>query len=136
MVELIKRGGARKTYQVADFLSLSPLNLSTSFRIKVPFGISYSLQEYATTLIPDTIFKYVSEQISKEGYEKNLKNLRVEFSEAGASSLDLVVIVDFDGAMAPLYNRMIRAIQRWCVDAATLNNWEIPFPQLTVHKGA
>jgi len=60
----------------------------------------------------------------------------VEFSEAGASSLDLVVIVDFDGAMAPLYNRMIRAIQRWCVDAATLNNWEIPFPQLTVHKGA
>ena len=58
----------------------------------------------------------------------------VEFAQAAASSLDVVVIADFKGEMAPLYNRLSRSIQRWCVDACTQNNWEIPFPQLTIHR--
>ncbi len=41
---------------------------------------------------------------------------------------------DFKGEMAHVYNRLSRAIQRWCVDACTENKWEIPFPQLAVHK--
>jgi len=32
-----------------------------------------------------------------------------------------------------LYNRLRRAIQRWCVDACTEHGWEIPFPQLMLH---
>jgi hypothetical protein len=61
-------------------------------------------------------------------------NLRVEFFQAGGSSLDLVVIADFKGEMAHLYSRLSRAIQRWYVDACSENRWEITFPQLTVHK--
>ena len=60
--------------------------------------------------------------------------LNVEFQSANTSSLDLVVLADFKGAQAPLYNRLRRAIQRWCVDACTENNWEIPFTQLTLHN--
>ncbi len=134
MVELVMRGGARKSYITTDFLSLTPLNLSNTFRIKVTFGISYDLQEHATSRIPEILNEYVSARLSREGYMEQLKNLRVEFKQAGASSLDLVVIADFEGEMAPLYNRLRRAIQRWCVEAATINNWEIPFPQLTVHR--
>ncbi len=134
MVDMIMRGGARKSYLTPDFLSLNPLNLSSNFRIKVPFGIGYDLQEHATALIPEALSEYIEERLIEEGYKDSLKNLRVEFQEAGASSLDLVVIADFDGDMAPLYNRLRRAIQRWCVDACTINNWDIPFPQLTVHK--
>jgi len=134
IVELIQRGGARKTYQTADFLSLSPLNLSVNFRLKIPFGISYGLQAEATTQVPEFLAAHIQEKIQAEGYEPDLLNLRVEFAEAGASSLDLVVIADFKGGMAPLYNRLSRAIQRWCVEAATQHDWEIPFPQLTVHK--
>lgn len=134
MVDLVMRGGARKSYRTADFLSLNPLNLSSNFRIKVPFGISYDLQEHATSLIPQALSEYIEEKVQEEGYAEHLKNLRVEFKEAGASSLDLVVIADFDGEMAPLYNRLKRAVQRWCVEACTINNWDIPFPQLTVHK--
>ena len=134
MVNLVMRGGARKSYLTTDFLSLSPLNLSRTFRIKVPFGISYDLQEHSTALIPGALSEYVGERLKEEDYDEHLKNLRVEFQEAGASSLDLVVIADFDGEMAPLYNRIRRAIQRWCVEACTINNWDIPFPQLTVHR--
>jgi hypothetical protein len=56
----------------------------------------------------------------------------VEFAVANSSSLDLVVIADFDGALGDLYNRLRRAIQRWCVDACTENGWEIPFPQMSL----
>ncbi len=82
----------------------------------------------------DIMKSYIDERIEEEGYKKSLLNLRVEFQNAGSSSLDIVVIVDFKGDMAPLYQRLSRAIQRWCVDACTINKWEIPFPQLTIHQ--
>jgi hypothetical protein len=44
------------------------------------------------------------------------------------------VIADFDGALGDLYNRLRRAIQRWCVEACTEYHWEIPFTQLTLHQ--
>ncbi len=134
IVELVKRGGARKVYQTSDFLAQSPLNLSANFRLKIPFGISYDLQAISTNRVLDTLDSYIRDKIEQEGYEKSMLNLRVEFSQAGGSSLDLVVIADFKGEMAHLYERLSRAIQRWCVDACTENRWEIPFPQLTVHK--
>ena len=65
-----------------------------------------------------------------------LLNLRVEFESAGDSSLNIVVIADFSGQLADVYNRLRRSIQRWCVDAAAEFNWDIPFPQLTVHNAA
>jgi len=134
MVELVQRGGAKKIYQTMDFLAQSPLNLSVSFRLKVSFGISYDIQKEATTKVLEILESFISEAIRQEGYEKSLLNLRVEFQAAGSSSLDIVVIADFKGDMAPLYKRLSRSIQRWCVDACTSNNWEIPFPQLTIHK--
>ena len=136
MVELVLRGGAKKVYQTADFLEMNPMNLSVNFRLKIGFGISYNLQSLATNRVLEILDAHIRERLAAEDYEKNLLNLRVEFAQAGSSSLDLVVIADFDGKMAPLYNRISRAIQRWCTDACTANDWEIPFPQLTVHKPA
>ncbi len=134
MVELVLRGGAKKVYQTSDFLGMNPMNLSVNFRLKIGFGISYNLQSIATGRVLEILDAYIRDRLAAEDYEKNLLNLRVEFAQAGSSSLDLVVIADFDGKMAPLYNRISRAIQRWCTDACTANDWEIPFPQLTVHK--
>ncbi len=134
MVELVQRGGAKKTYQTPDFLSQSPLNLSVNFRLKIPFGLSYNLQKESTGKVLEIMASHIEENIEKEGYGKGLLNLRVEFQTAGSSSLDIVVIADLKGDLAPFYRRLSRAIQRWCVDACTINNWEIPFPQLTIHQ--
>ncbi len=133
-VQLQKRGGATKTWLMQDFLAQAPLNLSDTFRIKEVFGISYNHQHESTNIIIGKLKSYISEQLEKEGHAPFLVDLKVEFNEAADSSLNLVVIADFNGEMAPLLNRLRRAIQRWCVDAATANGWEIPFPQLTLHK--
>jgi Skp family chaperone for outer membrane proteins len=134
LVQLIERGGAHRTYQTADFLALSPLNLTTNFRVKETIGITYNLQQESVTSIPDILKTHVEKRIADEGYADKLLNLRVEFERANTSSLDIVVIADFDGAVADLYNRLRRAIQRWCVEACTENDWEIPFTQLTLHQ--
>lgn len=133
LVQLVERGGALLTYQTSDFLARAPRNLATNFRIRESIGISYSLQKEATTSIPETLHRFIQQRAEQEGYGEQLLNLRVEFAEAGNSSLNLIVIADFNGELGDLYNRLRRAIQRWCVDACSEYGWEIPFPQMTLH---
>jgi len=133
LVQLVERGGSLLTYQTSDFLANSPRNLATNFRIKETLGISYSLQKESTTRIPETLHCYIQQRAEQEGYGEQLLNLRVEFAQAGNSSLNLAVIADFKGELGGLYKRLRRAIQRWCVDACSEYGWEIPFPQMTLH---
>ncbi|MCB9493990.1 MAG: hypothetical protein H6681_00940 [Desulfobacteraceae bacterium] len=134
MVKLVMKGGASKIYQTSDFLSLSPVNLSENFRIKETFGLSYDLQKDITRTIPYSITEYIRKKLMEADLDKYLINLKTEFLTAGASSLDLVVLADFRGEAADSYNKLKRYIQSWCVEASTENNWEIPFPQITVHR--
>jgi hypothetical protein len=134
LVQLTQRGGALKTYLTTDFLRQSPVNLSVNFRIKERLGISYDLQKESTSDIPKILTIYLKNRIEAEGYGDDLLQLNIEFEQSSDSTLDLVVIADFNGDMAPLYNRLRRSIQRWLVDACTENNWEIPFPQLNINK--
>lgn len=132
LVQLVERGGAQLTYQTSDFLAASPRNLATNFRIKEVIGVSYALQEKSTETIPEILRNTIQLRLEQEGYTEHLLNLSVEFSQANSSSLDITVIADFSGELGDLYNRLRRAIQRWCVDACTENGWEIPFPQMTL----
>jgi len=135
-VELVERGGRHIYYPTEVFLQANPANLSRNFRLRVPFGISYSLQAKATGEIPAILKDYIERRMEEEGYMENCLNLLVEFSQANSSSLDLLVIADLKGEVADISKRIERAIQRWCVDCCTENSWEIPFPQLTIHRPA
>ena len=134
LVELVQRGGAHKGYSTAGFIGREPTNLSANFRIKETVGISYALQPESVSTIPGRLQAHIERRLREEGYESNLLNLRVEFERANTSSLDLVAIADFDGEVAELYNRLRRALQRFCVEACEQNGWEIPFTQVTLHQ--
>lgn len=133
LVETVERGGKRYLFKTADFLGQNLVNLSRNFRLRVVFGVSYDLQDQVTTTIPNLLKSFIEEKLEAEGYSDSCLNLLVEFREAGASSLDLTVLADFKGDRADIYSRLERSIHRWCVEAATQYNWEIPFPQLTFH---
>jgi len=136
MVELIERGGAKVTYQMSDFLAASPRNLSQGFRLKELVGISYDLQSSCTTAIPQQLSSFIEKHLIEEQYQEVLRSIKVEFGQMNNSSLDLVVIADFHGEAAELYGRLKRVIQRLSVDACSEYQWEIPFPQMTVHNSA
>jgi small-conductance mechanosensitive channel len=135
-VEVVERGGRRIIYPTETFLQSCPANLSRNFRIRVPFGLSYELQEISTSKIPEVLKEHLEQRLIDEGYKEKCLNLQVEFFQANSSSLDMLVLADFDGNVADIYKRLERAIQKWCVECCTINNWDIPFPQLTVHRVA
>jgi len=133
MVELISRGGAYTTYLTQNFLDSNPKNLSRNFRLKTVFGIDYKHQALSTQEIPDKLGKMLIDRITEEGYGDMLINLRVEFKQAAASSLDFEILADFSGKAGEYYNRLSRALQKFCVEACNRYGWGIPFTQITLH---
>jgi hypothetical protein len=72
-------------------------------------------------------------ELVKAGYGDNLTAVNADFSQAGASSLDIDLIAAFNGNAAKDYAALARALQRIAVDACNRYGWEIPFAQVTVH---
>jgi predicted nucleic acid-binding Zn-ribbon protein len=134
MVQLVLLGGSRKTYPTKEFLEMNPNNISTNFRLNITFGIDYRHQSISTQEVPQKLAKSLMEELDKEGYGKDLVNLKVEFKEAGASSLDYAIIADFHGRAAKNHDTLARCIQRISVDACNRYGWEIPFTQIMVHN--
>lgn len=135
-VTVLRLGGTRKTYTTADFLGSTPINLSLNgFRVKSRFGIDYDHQALSTEEIPNTLQTFVHNGLVKYFEDRKLiGRVKVEFASAGASSLDLDIIADFDSELAPKHDVIERLLQRLAVDACNENGWGIPFAQLTIHQ--
>jgi hypothetical protein len=131
-----KIGGARITYPAADYLSAAPMNLSSGFRIKMPFGLDYALQPIVTESVPAILEKGVEDHLMAAGFKDRVTRVRAEFKQAAASSLDIELLVDATGEAAREYARLNRLIQTACVDVCNAQGWSIPFNQLTVHLPA
>ncbi len=131
---VLRLGGATKTYPTADYLSLSPQNLSHGFRVTSTFGIDYAHQAECTTSIPDIFTKALTTAFLKEFGRDAVRSIKAEFASASASSLDYEILADFDGSVAQKYNPIKRRIQSVCVDVCNENGWNIPFTQITVHQ--
>lgn len=133
-VRLSFLGGSEATVAAVDFMTSGVENLSSGFRLSQAFGIDYSLQAIATTQVVEIMQRDLSEQLKSVVNAEQIKQVRVEFREAGASSLDYALLVDIEGSAAPHYQRLQRAIQRILVDTCTREEWTIPFTQLVLHQ--
>lgn len=134
-VQVVKLGGAKVTMPTTEFLSKSFENLAGSFRISTIFGIDYEHQKDSTEKIPEIMWAHLTREVcSLIGDRDKLLSLKVEFAAAGASSLDLAIIADFDGSLAAKYQVIERALQRMAVDCCNANGWIIPFTQITLHN--
>jgi len=132
-VQLKLLGGSIKWYQTPQFSGLNPTVLSNGFRHLISFGIDYKHQAQATNIICKTLKETLNSKLSELNYDNVIVNLDVQFEEACSSSLNLAVIVDFNGSIAHQHARLRRLLQEICVDACTKNGWNIPFTQMTLH---
>ncbi|MEZ5385117.1 MAG: hypothetical protein R3F13_06340 [Prosthecobacter sp.] len=135
-VQLVLLGGSRRTYPTQTFLELCPENLSKSFRVRSIFGIDYRHQAVSTTEVPQKLTEHMERELRTLVGSDNLKNVTVELSEAGSSSLNYTVLADFSGEVAHRHAFITRALQRLCVDACNEHGWNIPFNQITLHQAA
>ncbi len=133
-VRLLVEGGASVVYPTAAFLDMHPCLLSNGFVVRVIFGIDYKHQAQCTREIPDLMQARLARDLPALVGEGNLASVTVELKTAGPSSLDLVAKVMTKGGAAPYYRRLENVINRILVEACTEHGWDIPFPQVTVHR--
>ncbi len=127
-------GGSIYTYQIADFLSRRPRNLSREgFTVYEIFGFDYQHQNEITGTILSTYKAAIEAAISGSEYAEDNTYLSIEFDNASASSLDFKVIASFSGGQAASYFNIKRLIQKASVEVANKEGWVIPFQQITVH---
>jgi len=136
-VELVclKVIGSIVQFSAADFLQLNVRNLSREgFGVIVVFGIDYQHQEISLDRVPKRLKKGLASAFKDAGYEDDLKDLVVEFKEAGTNSLDYLIYATMEGRVAASYFAIMRLIQQTCVDICNDEGWIIPFAQLTIHE--
>ncbi|GLS25112.1 hypothetical protein [Marinibactrum halimedae] len=136
VVQLNVRGGSKLTYSTRDFIAAQPRNLSEGFGIFINFGLDYALQDNITSDIPNQLESHLRLAVTEKQFNDFINELRVEFAEAGASSLNVMILAFFSGEAASSYYPIQRFLQRATVEACNEHNWVIPFNQLTVHMDA
>ncbi len=135
MVEIEIPGGSRVTYTHDDYLAEKPDNLSEGFRSEIVFGLSYRHQDIATGEAMEMMKDHIREGLLKLVPEQHLLDVGCEMLEAGDNAIIYEVEADLTGAVAPLMEDVERELTRLCVDACNKFGWEIPFPQMVIHKG-
>lgn len=135
MVQLVELGGARQTLTAPAFFESAPTNLSSNARVEVEFGVSYKHQAIGAREIPAKLAAFVETGLAELLTEDELLDVNVELLACNASSLDYEVEADLHGSAAHKYEDVERALTRLCLEACNEYDWEIPFPQLVVHRG-
>jgi len=136
LIHLQNLTGTKTTIPAADFYNMTFDNLSRgdAFAITSQFGIGYSHQAISNNNIPNSLQKAISEALAETSFAEHVISVAVELKEAGASSLDYWVCVTLSSSAARSYHKVARIVQQTCVDTCTSENWDIPFPQLTIHN--
>ncbi|MGI9240484.1 MAG: hypothetical protein ACR2RV_06765, partial [Verrucomicrobiales bacterium] len=133
-ITVVELGGARKGFNMMEFLSLSPKILSSNFRVATTFGIDYRHQAIATSEAPAIFKARLEAGLLAMVKPEELVDVDVLFKEVGASSLDYSIVADFAGSAAPKRNKLKYAMQGICVDVCNEQGWVIPFTQITLHQ--
>ncbi len=132
LVTLRLNGGVLKTFLTADFIKLPLKVLSHGFRIKLVHCLDNVHLQDAVEEIPARLEAFLNEHLTTVGLNKHLVHLSVQFDEAGASSLNLAAIVDFDGEVAKDYEVLKRMLARKYVEACAKYGWVIAYPNLAI----
>lgn len=136
LIQLQNLVGTKTSIPAADFYNMTFDNLSRGdkFSIVGTFGVGYTHQSISNDNIPTTLQKAVADALANTDIAEHVESVAVELKEAGASSLDYWVCVTMSTAAVRSYFKINRIVQQTCVAVCTRENWDIPFPQLTIHN--
>ena len=136
LVQLKDLAGTISTMPSSDFYTMTFDNITRGkkFSVVETFGIGYSHQNISNDDIPKKLQRAVEQCMQAMDFAQHIDSVAVELKEAGASSLDywVCVTLSYEGARA--HRKIGRLIQQTCVATCTENDWDIPFPQLTIHN--
>lgn len=136
-VELVEVAVMDSIMQISTraFLEQNIRNLSREgFGIACSFGVDYQHQTICLDVIPDKFKAAIISHFEQADLQDTIKDIMVEFSTAGASSLDYRIYLVLNGQAANAYYRAQRLVAQACVATCNREGWIIPFTQITVHS--
>lgn len=136
LVQLQNLVGNKSSVPTADFYNMTFDNITRGdkFGVVGTFGVSYAHQRIANDDIPVKFKKSIENALAETDFSEHVISVTVELKEAGASSLDIMIYVTMSNVAIRMYYKVGRMIQQACVATCTKEEWDIPFPQLTVHN--
>jgi len=137
-VELVEVAVLDSTMQISTraFLEQNVRNLAREgYGIACIFGVDYQHQAICLDVVPDKFKAEIRTHFERAELINDIKDIIVEFSEAGASSLDYRIYMVLNGSAAKAYYRAQRLVAQACVATCNREGWIIPFTQITVHSG-
>lgn len=135
-VKIQEAGGQSKVIPTSDFLAMSPSNLSKGFAVAITFGIDYQHQRLDYDEVGRIFGEHAQRKLEEILPAGSIIATFSAFKEAGASSLDYLVVAKVTGAAQDKRPNILRALSQGCLDACNENDWGIPFPQITVHRAS
>ena len=130
VLELV--GTSRKYYRTQDYLALYPTNMSHGFVIEQMWSTDYREQkELFSKMIPKLEIG-LKKKLEQSQWQPT--DLQIQFAEAAANSLNLLVSVKYQGTFACDRQRIIREINSSLLQLSSEEHWTIPFNQIVVHQ--
>lgn len=136
LVQLENLSGTKTSIPSTDFYNMTFDNLTrgSAYSVITTFGVGYKHQSISNSVIPEALKEALTLALSKTSEAHHVQGVYVELKEAGASSLDYMVCVTMSSAAPKAYYMISRLMQQTCIETCTRELWEIPFPQLTLHR--
>ncbi len=133
---IIRRpGGAEDFVPAQEFMDTLFEVISDGYRAVYEFGLDYKHLAIARTDIPDLINQCVTNHIREILGDEALVAVDTRFVELGDSALSFTVLADVGAGLGSEWKKMQKYLNHAVVEACLTQNWDIPFPQLVVHKG-
>lgn len=123
-------GGASRQMPPAAFLALAPTNLSRGFRLEARFRLAIAHRAEATTLIPAQLESGLKARLATTDWLPT--DLSVRYRRTLPSFLELSILADFPGPCAGDHPLIAMALERFCLETAHEQGWELPPHRLAV----
>ncbi len=131
---VIKSLWSQKFYLTSEYLKLKPRNLSKGFSHVIRFGLDYGIQSRICEDIPalfrEGLLNHFKDRM--ENTPQDIYSIRVNFDSAGASSLNLIIVVKFNGHCAENFHPFKWELNKVLVHICNENGLVIPFTQMTL----
>lgn len=134
---IIRRPGGHEDFvPTLEYLDTVFEVISKGYRRSHSFGLSYKHLAQASEDIPRKMETAISKRITKRIGKNNLLNLEVLLTDLGDSALMFSALADIGSDQGQHWEKIKSDIANGVVDACLEEGWEIPFPQLVIHKEA
>lgn len=134
---IIRRpGGAEDFVPAQEFMDTLFEIISNGYRAVYEFGLDYKHLADARVEIPELINQCVQKHIGEILGDEALLAVDTRFVELGDSALIFTVQADLGPGLGHEWRKMQKYLNHAVVEACLDQKWDIPFPQLVIHKGA